>query len=98
MHEAKFQYLEWKVAAVGFVLQCHIFPLDGEDCSVVHVLDGRLVAHAGIEVGHQWSNVLRRGQPRVDVVAGVEESASCYRDIAYQVAVEGEIKWQRNRK
>ena len=84
--------LEREVARVGSILERYFVPLDGKCRSVVHVLDGRIVGHARVEIGHQRSDVLGGGQPRVDVIARVQESACCYGDVAHPVAVERKIK------
>lgn len=57
----------------------------------------RVVGQAGVEVGHQWSDVLGGSEPRMHVVACVQESSGCDGDVPDGVAIVWKIKRQQDR-
>ena len=66
----------------------------GRRRTIVSVLDETVVRQARIEVRHQRRDVLRGGQPAVNVFAGVEEAAGGDGDVADFVAIEREVELQ----
>lgn len=85
---------ERELAGVVVVLQMDVFPQHGEGGAVVLEAHIRVRLQAGVEVGHQRCNVLGGGQPRVHVLAGVQEAAGGNGDIAHRVAVERKVERQ----
>lgn len=62
--------------------------------TIVIVLHKGVVRETRVKVGHQRRNELGGGQPRVDIVPGVDEAARRHRNVLNQVAVEGELELQ----
>lgn len=83
---------ERKLPGYVDVLQRNVLPQHRERGAVVEEAHIRVGRQARIEVGHQRRNVLRGGQPRVHVLAGVEEAAGGDGDVANGMTVEGEVE------
>lgn len=64
--------------------------------TIIVELDERFGRETGIEVRHQRGNVLGSGQPRVHIVAGVQEAAGGDRNVLHHVTVEWEFERQLN--
>ena len=86
---------KWPVSAPGHlvhVLEVDILPLHDQLVPVVQVSDLGIVGATGVEVGHEGGDVLRGGQPGVDIVPGVEEAPGGDSDVGHQVTVERELE------
>ena len=86
---------KWPVSAPGHlvhVLEVDILPLHDQLVPVVQVSDLGVVGAAGVEVGHEGGDVLRGGEPGVDIVPSVEEAPSGDGDVGQQVAIERELE------
>ena len=64
--------------------------------TIVNVSNLGVLVLARVKVGHQWRDVLRGRQPRVDVGPGVEEASGGDGDVGDVVAVEGEAEAERD--
>lgn len=60
-------------------------------------VENRRLAVVRVEVGHQWRDVLRCGEPGVRVFSDVQEAASGDRDVPRWQVVEREIERDRYR-
>lgn len=65
--------------------------------TVVSVFNVTIIRQTRIEIRHQGCNVLCRGQPAVNVFAGVQEATGGDGDIAHFVTVEREVEFQLDR-
>lgn len=78
---------------VRFVLQQNALPVDMERfVAVLAVLHVRVVGQARVEVRHQRADVLRRGEPAVDVVASVEEPTGGDGDVGDRMSIERKLE------
>ncbi len=63
-----------------------------KDLTVIRVSDGGRLLLGRVKVGHQGRDVLRGRQPRVNVLARVQEAPRGDRDVLDPVAIERELE------
>lgn len=65
--------------------------------TVVVLFDQAVISQRSVEIGHKRGDVLGRGQPIVNMLAGVNKTARSHREVSDIVPVEWEVEAQFQR-